>query len=154
MNLMRHHSITIPLIFLLASCTQYKNIVYLQEKADAPQDSIDFYPRQIPTYRIQSRDVLYIRIVSMNQEITEVINQTAGTTTGAFNNESSLYISGYIVNDTGYIEIPIIGQIKVLDKTLEEAQAAITEQTLKFLKDPTVVVKLVSFKVFETKKTF
>ena len=82
----------------------------------------------------------------MNKEVTEVINQTAGTTSGAFNNESSLYISGYTVNDSGYIEIPVIGKVKVLEKTLEEAKEAITAQTLKFLKDPTVIVKLVSFK--------
>ena len=82
----------------------------------------------------------------MNKEVTDVINITPDIATNMFTTESSLYIYGYNVNDSGYVEIPVIGSIKVVNKTLEEAKEAIILQSLKLLKDPTVIVKLVSFK--------
>lgn len=134
------------LTLLIASCTHYKDIVYLQDKEDAEGDSIGIHPNQIPTYKIQTRDILYIRIVSMNKDVTEVINLNPPTSGNMFNNEASLYINGYNVDNAGYVELPIIGRIMVVDKTLEEAKLIVTNQILKHLKDPTVIVKLISFK--------
>lgn len=134
------------LTLLIASCTHYKDIVYLQDMAETEEDSIGLYPNQIPSYKIQSRDILYIRIVSMNNEVTEVISTNPTSTSNTFNSEASLYINGYNVDDFGYVELPVIGRILVVNKTLEEAKQAIISQTLKVLKDPTVIVKLISFK--------
>lgn len=136
----------IALLLLTASCTRYKNIVYLQDKEKTEEDSIGFYPYQVPEYKIQNRDILYIRIISMNREVTEVINTTPLASANMYSNDASLYINGYNVNDSGYIEIPIIGEVHVVNKTLEEAKNAIKAQTLKYLKDPTIIVKLISFK--------
>lgn len=134
------------LLVVVFSCTRYKDIVYLQEGDDSVKDSLGLFASQIPTYRIQNRDILYIKIISMNKEVTEVINTTPSNATNIYNNESSFYIYGYNVNDSGNVEIPIIGAVNVVGKTLEETKTAIIKQTLKVLKDPTVIVKLISFK--------
>lgn len=136
---------TIGLLFIAQSCTRYKDIVYLQ-KPESESDTTDFYPYQVPDYKIQERDVLYIRIISMNKEVTEVMNTTPSYGANIYNNEASFYIYGYNVGDSGDVEIPVIGNVEVVGKTLEEAKEAIIKQTLKFLKDPTVIVKLISFK--------
>jgi polysaccharide export outer membrane protein len=146
---MKHLKRTI-LFFLLGiiaySCTNYKDLVLLQENAEVHPDSSGYYPYQVPTYRIQQRDILYIKIISMNKEVTEVMNTTPSYGSNIYNNEASFYIYGYNVSDSGYVEIPVAGKVRVEGKTLEEAKDAITEQTLKILKDPTVIVKLISFK--------
>ncbi len=135
------------LFFLLAaSCTRYKELVLLQENPDIETDSLGFYPYQVPEYRIQQRDILYIRIISLNKDVTDIMNTTPSNVSNAFSNEASFYIYGYNVSDSGFVEIPIVGKVCVVGKTLEEAKIAITNKTLEFLKDPTVIVKLISFK--------
>ena len=129
-------------MLLLASCTRYKNMVYLQ----TDKSSKELYNATPPDYRIQKRDILYIRILSLNQEITQVINSTSVLSTNQFTNDASLFIYGYNVSDSGFVEIPVVGRVDVLNKTLEEAKTAVSEKAAKYLKDATVIIKLISFK--------
>lgn len=144
MNLHKPPSILILLSILLltTSCTRYRNLVYLQP-AEGETGSYTAAP---PAYRIQQRDVLYIRILSLNQEVTQVINSTSTVNTNQFTNEASLFIYGYNVSDSGFVEIPVVGKVQVLNKTMEEAKAEISLQASRYLKDATVTVKLISFK--------
>jgi polysaccharide export outer membrane protein len=64
-----------------------------------------------------------------------------------FQNETSLFINGYTVSDSGNIEIPVLGKIPVAGKTMDEAISSITQRANHYLKDATVIVKLISFKV-------
>ena len=129
-------------MLVLASCTRYKNMVYLQ----TDKSSKELYNATPPDYRIQKRDILYIRILSLNQEITQVINSTSVLSTNQFTNDASLFIYGYNVSDSGFVEIPVVGRVDVLNKTLEEAKTAVSEKAAKYLKDATVIIKLISFK--------
>ncbi len=129
-------------LLLLNSCTRYKNLVLLQEEKEG-QNVFNATP---PEYKIQKRDVLYVRILSLNTEITQAINSTSVINTNQFTNEASLFIYGYNVSDSGFVEIPIIGRVDVLNNTMEEAKLAIEKQAAIMLKDATVVVKLISFK--------
>lgn len=131
-------------IFIGVSCTRYKNIVYLQDEEERVDTT--FYAYDVPSYKIQQRDILYIRIISMNRDVTDVINTTPTYGSNIYNNEASFYIYGYNVSDSGNVEIPVIGKVNVVGLTLEEAKSSIIAQTKKFLKDPTVIVKLISFK--------
>lgn len=109
--------------------------------------TVNFYPKTQPVYKIQTRDILYIRIYTFDQEVSNMINQTAGVSQqNLFQNESSLFVNGYTVNDSGYIEIPVLGRITVAGKTVDEATNAVRERAERFLKDATIIVKLVSFK--------
>jgi polysaccharide export outer membrane protein len=133
------------LILMFSSCTVKKQLVYLQ-KIDT-DTTANFFPKTQPKYRIQKQDILYIRIYTLNQEVSNVINQNIfGYTQNLFQSETSLFINGYIVNDSGYIEIPIIGKVNVFNKTLDEATEAVREAAKVYLKDATIVVKLISFK--------
>lgn len=142
------YSIVVISLFVLAfsSCTNYKDLVLLQENEKAGTDTLGFFPYEVPAYQIQQRDILYIKIISMNKEVTEVMNTTPSYGANIYNNEASFYIYGYNVSDSGHVDIPVVGKVPVVGKTLEEATSAITDSTLKYLKDPTVIVKLISFK--------
>jgi polysaccharide export outer membrane protein len=132
-------------VILFSSCTQHKQLVYLRK--DDSLKTVDYYPKERPEYRIQTRDILYIRVYTLNQEISNLINQTSGASQqNLFQNEPNLYINGYTVNDSGTIEIPVLGRIEVADKTVDQAISAIRERAGVFLKDATVILKLVSFK--------
>ncbi len=109
--------------------------------------TFNYYPKTQPVYKIQTRDILYIRIYTFDQEVSNMINQTAGVSQqNLFQNESSLFVNGYTVNDSGFVELPVLGRISVINKTVDEATIAIRQRAEQFLKDATIIVKLVSFK--------
>src|SRR4030042_278866 len=133
------------LVVVFSSCTQHKQLIYLSNVDSLNTEN--FYPKTRPEYKIQTRDILYIRVYTLNQEISNLINQTSGASQqNLFQNEPNLYINGYTVNDSGTIEIPVLGRIEVAEKTVDQAINAIRERAGVFLKDATVIVKLVSFK--------
>jgi polysaccharide export outer membrane protein len=134
-------------VALLGSCTSHRQLVYLKD-VDSSSGGGSFYPKSRPEYLIQSRDVLYVKIYSLNEEMSNIINQTMGNSQqNLYQNETSLFINGYVVSDSGNIELPILGKMNVAGKTLDEALAGIQQRTAQYLKDATVTVKLISFKI-------
>ncbi|HJZ38987.1 MAG TPA: polysaccharide biosynthesis/export family protein [Bacteroidales bacterium] len=134
------------LILALASCTSHRQLVYLKNVDSLSAEN--FYPKNRPEYLIQTRDILYIKIYSLNEEMSNMINQTIGSyQQNLFQNETSLFINGYTVSDSGFIEIPVLGKVQVAGTTMDEAISLIRQRTSVFLKDATIIVKLISFKV-------
>lgn len=141
----RFLQIIIVLSFLISSCTSQKELLYLRDIDAGIEDSVFF--KQSINYKIQKQDILYIRIYSMNQEANEIFNLTSGRyQQNLFQNETSLFINGYSVNDSGYVDLPIIGKVNVLQKTVEQAKEKIQTEADEILKNSSVVVKLISFK--------
>jgi polysaccharide export outer membrane protein len=136
----------ILLMTSVSSCTTHSQLVYLKNIDSASVES--FYPKHRPDYHIQTRDIMYVKIYSLNEDMSSLINQTIGTyQQNLFQNETSLFINGYAVSDSGNIEIPVLGKIRVAGKTMDEAITSIRQRADKYLKDATVIVKLISFKI-------
>jgi polysaccharide export outer membrane protein len=134
------------MLIMGSSCTSHRQLVYLNNVDSASSES--FFLKNRPVYKIQTRDIMYIKIYSLNEEMSNLINQTIGSyQQNLFQNETSLFINGYTVSDSGNIEIPVLGRIPVAGKTMDEAISTITQRANHYLKDATVIVKLISFKV-------
>ena len=130
----------------MSSCTSHRQLVYLKNVDSLSAEN--FYPKSRPEYLIQTRDILYVKIYSLNEEMSNLINQTIGSyQQNLFQNETSLFINGYTVSDSGNIEIPVLGKVLVAGKSMDEATNSIRQRADKYLKDATVIVKLISFKV-------
>ena len=132
------------LIVMLSSCTQRKHLVYFNK----PQVDSSLYISKAPLYKIQNQDVLYVKVFSLALQENDLYNimpsQSQGT---AMQSDAGLYINGYAVNDSGCIVLPVMGQVKVVGKTIDQAQQEIYERLKHYFKDATVIVKLLSFKV-------
>ena len=120
----KDNSHTIAGVLLMAYlgfiCTTHRQLVYLKNVDSSSVES--FYPKHRPEYQIQTRDIMYVKIYSLNEEMSSLINQTIGSyQQNFFQNETSLFINGYAVSDSGNIEIPILGKIRVAGKTMDEA---------------------------------
>lgn len=136
----------ISLLITFSSCTSHKQLVYLKNVDSVSAEN--FFPKNRPKYLIQTRDIMYIKIYSLNEEMSSMINQTIGSyQQNLFQNETSLFINGYTVSDSGNIEIPVLGSIRVAGKTMDEATTSIRQRADQYLKDATVIVKLISFKI-------
>ncbi|MES2519131.1 MAG: polysaccharide biosynthesis/export family protein [Bacteroidota bacterium] len=102
--------------------------------------------------KIQSDDILAITVSSLSEESNIVFNFpniNAITTTnfpGSSNGQPRNQPLGYLVDPSGNIEMPLVGKTKLLGLTLEESGNLIKEKLEKFLKEPTVNVRLLNHK--------
>jgi polysaccharide biosynthesis/export protein len=98
-------------------------------------------------YKIQPGDILYIRVISFDENMNKLFNLEANTSTNIAINEANMFILGYLVNDTGYITLPVVGDILVKNLTIDESQATVKKNIDEYINDATVIVKLASFKI-------
>jgi len=144
-NNKKNSLLTLLLILALTSCTTQKNLTYLQDIDETGTEN--FFPLDRPDYKIQTQDILYIRFFTLNTEINDMLNGGSQQySQQMYTSESASFLNGYNVSDSGTIAIPLIGDIKITGKTIDEARIAIQEKSKEYLKDATVVVKLLSFK--------
>lgn len=140
----RFYCIFVIFSVLLFSCTSQKKMIYLQHMEEADSLIQNSYGQNI--YRVQSGDIIFVRISSLNKDINEIFN-SSDFVTSSYINEISLYYKGYLVNDEGKIEMPVIGKIEVANKTLNEIQEIIQSKTMEYFKEAYVTVKYGGFKI-------
>lgn len=134
------------LIFMVAisSCNRRSQLVYMRNL----ELNESFQPQKPPAYRLTKGDVLYIQLLTPSPEASAAFNNPTGMQGSAqTRDESSLYLSGYAVNDDGNIELPVLGEVKVIGLTIDETRRLIQEQAENHFKSPTVKVKHASFKI-------
>ncbi len=130
------------------SCTSQKDLAYLTNLPEAGGEQ--FFPTDIPDYKIQHRDILYITIKAMTpdgtiQDFLATSGGRTGTATYTYT-EAGQYLYGYDVSQEGEILIPVLGTIKVGGSTLEEARKIVQDVTDRHFNNATVECKLLSFK--------
>ena len=135
------------LSMVLFSCTTQKQLTYLQGIDEAGKDN--FFPYSRPEYRLQKQDILYVDIKTQNVEINALLNPSGsiGISQLSMAPSGGGYLMGYTISDSGYISLPLIGNVRVIQKTLNEATILIEEKTSLMLKDASVVVKLLSYRI-------
>jgi len=145
---MKHIShILVFAIFLASSCTSQKKLAYLNN-LPVPTGE-ETFTLDIPDYKIQPRDILYITVKAMMPDGTIndfLISARSYGGTYVSQGESGGYLYGYDVNPEGNIVLPTVGSIKVGGLTLEETRKLLQESADKVFKNSTIECKLLSFK--------
>lgn len=135
-------------IIALNGCRFKKDLTYL---ADMKNDSLLVnLPGLAPDYFLKPNDNLYVNIQSTNEEITKLFNvniTTQGGGSQAITDPSGQFIYGNLIDQTGNITLPVLGKIKVAGLTQSEAQAFVQLKANEYLKEASVKLKLLNFKV-------
>lgn len=134
-------------IILLGGCTSTEKLSYLNNLPETPETQ--YFPVDVPDYKVQYRDILYISVKAMTPEgfITDMLqDRTGGVRSQYFRDEASQYIMGYDVNEEGTIFLPVIGKVQVADKTIEQIRLLLQEEAEKYFNNTYVECKLLSFK--------
>jgi polysaccharide export outer membrane protein len=131
-------------LLILSSCFQSKEIVYLKNLEVSDGDTLFKY--NYTNYLLQPADILNIRIRTLDDELNKIFNkeQTGGT---SLMSAGSAYLTGYSLNDSGCVTLPIIGKVYVQGLTVEQAREVIKEASVKYITSAEIEVKLMSFKV-------
>lgn len=133
-------------ILLLSSCTTQEKLAYLNNLPET--GGIETFPMEIPDYKIQHRDILYITIKAMTPDgtINDFLSPFSRTTGTYTQSEAGQYLYGYDVDNKGNILIPVLGSLQVAGQPLEDARQIIQKTADKHFKNTTVECKLLSFK--------
>jgi polysaccharide biosynthesis/export protein len=134
-------------ILLLSGCTSQKKLAYLDNLPETNGE--ESFTMEVPDYKIQPRDILYITVKAMtpNGRIVDFLmtsNNNGSTYVGQ--GEAGGYLYGYDVNSEGNIILPVIGPIQVEGLTLEDTRNLLQDSVDKVFKNATIECKLLSFK--------
>lgn len=136
-------AIIISSIYLLSSCVTQRKVEYLQYKS---KNTEAFNEAELPDYRLKPNDELYVQINSLDVGAANVFSSSGNQqpyALGAITPYSASLLS-YTVDKDGFLLLPIIGNILVKDKTLEEVSFLIKDSVSNILNLPIVSVKLVN----------
>ena len=111
----------------LTSCVPSKDLIYLQKKENSTSDAM-VNPVMAKPYRVQTNDILSIKIKALDKKLVEMFSNSEENATGQ--NEQVLYFDGYSVDDHGNIRIPVLGEVNVVGYTIEEIRQKIEKQLL------------------------
>ena len=135
-------------ILMLSSCGTVKDIAYFQNKMVDTPEAIDKHAGIV----IQPKDMLSIVVSSRNPELVAmfnlpVVSYQAGSEVVSGAGQQRLV--GYIVDNSGKIDFPVLGPIEVAGLTRWELSELIKSRLLKdgLLTDAVVTVEFMNFKV-------
>jgi len=133
---------------MLASCAQVKNIAYFQDKAIDHPEEIDKHGGIV----IQPKDMISIVVSSRNPELAAMFNLPMVTYQAGseiVGNGGQQKLLGYVVDNDGYIDFPVLGKLPVAGLTRWELSSQIKD-TLKekgYISDAVVTVEFMNFKI-------
>ncbi len=137
--------ISLSIILVLSSCVSKKKLTYLQYSGKADDYYMSAGDTKISVtpsaYKIMPYDNLFIRVVTPDPQWSALFNMDFG---GTGLTQESAGLSGYPVDNDGYIEIPYVGRVKVTDKTLSEIKAELESIFKNYVSDAAITVRLVN----------
>ncbi len=134
----------ILLSMTLFSCS--KKLLYLNDLQ--PDQTL---PINYTNYKLKPYDYLYINIRTTDQEVNKLFSQflkdqITNNINPNFSNSNLLF--SYMINDSGYIYLPLFGQIKAAGLTVEQFEKKLQSIVNSILTNSVVKVRLVSFRVY------
>jgi polysaccharide biosynthesis/export protein len=100
--------------------------------------------------KIQPDDLLSITVSSLNPESNALFNRGVLLPSGSNNSvvqSNSVDQEGYLVDRNGFVSFPVLGEIKLVGLTTEEAKAKMITELKQHVKDPIVNIRFLNFKV-------
>lgn len=128
-------------VFFLQSCSSKKDILYLNIPPSLSENNFSW-----TELYIQPNDILNVKITADNAELAAPYNLSIQqNNTGQAN---ALLMQGYLVSNEGYINIPVVGMLKVAGLTINQAEMFVQKTLIDkgLLKNPVVICRLVNAK--------
>ncbi len=132
------------LLVTVTNCVSHKQLVNYQENFP---DSAQLLINKLPNIRIQPNDVLSIKVFGTEMELVAPFNITSSQQSESFVNIESIQLTGFLVNQQGTIDFPVLGRLKLEGLSVTEVKDSLVEKLKTYLKDPVVNVRLLNFRV-------
>lgn len=132
-------------VWVISSCTNTKSATYFYGAKEGSTNSNTPIPESI----IQKNDILNINVSSLNPDASAIFNQGSSAGAGTSGGVAEATTQGYLVNSDGFIQFPILGNIKAegLNKNELRDKIATSLSEKKLLVDPIVSIRFQNFRV-------
>lgn len=147
---MKNNSFLLLTLFTLMfpACVPHKQLLFL---TDTQQDATLPITNQ-DEMRVQPEDLLSITVSSYNPDASRPFNgDAAGAATIAQSMQgqqnTAEMLTGYFVDQEGFLDFPSVGRVFVYNKTLSEVKVILLEKLKVFLKDAVVNVRFINLKI-------
>lgn len=138
---------------LFSSCVRHKQLVNFKRESlsyNKPEDILN-----LVNIKIQPEDLLQITVHSFDPDAARPFNLDSGKEggTASANNLQMVggnaleLFSGYFVDQTGFVDFPVLGRVQVVGMTLEEAKFKLIDLLKPYLKDAVVNMRFLNFKI-------
>lgn len=129
------------LLVCVTSCTTKKDVVYFQNAKDFETivDTNTF------NAKLKVGDILNIFISTIDLSVTQPYNLSEPTPGGGQGGNTI----DYLIDPDGNIDFPVLGKIKVVGLTIEEAKEVFKKkfEEGKLLKNPVVIIRIKNYKI-------
>lgn len=132
------------LLFITSSCISQKKIELLQNPVAVDKT---YKLTEKVALLIKPNDELYIRVSSFDDVAYNFFNNQTSSNYLNYNNELSLSLITFNVNDSGAIDFPILGHVQMADLTIDEATKKLKGLLSEYFNQPTVIIKVVNKKI-------
>lgn len=133
-------------VLFFASCVPQKRLLLLQDKPDAEDQAdadalLKSFDLQRPVYTLKPGDVLSLKVQTTTPAEYNFLGDAATAITTA-----DPVLQGYTLDAEGNMLIPTVGKVNLNGLTMAEARVKITEALTQYLADPTVNLRLLTFR--------
>lgn len=136
----------LAMIMLAGGCQSMKEYTYFQNI-----DTLDLSTSKgLPDTKIMPKDELSIIVKTVNQQAADPFNLFSSSQGGTGLNAGNNNINGYLVDNDGDINFPVLGKIHVGGLTATQCENMIKDKITPYLaktENPVVIVRLKSFHV-------
>ncbi|MEN9304690.1 MAG: hypothetical protein RL264_3119 [Bacteroidota bacterium] len=140
--------IRIVLIYFLStlcSCKVREKVVYFN---NIVSDTINVSKNTSYNVQLKVDDFLSIIVTDLDEESTAPFNLKflGNPSSSGYTNGNNIY-QGYLIDESGYINFPVIGKIKLAGLSKKDAEELIQESLKEYLKSPLVTITIQNYKI-------
>jgi len=135
-------SFSLSIVFLLVTlggCISPKGLQYF---TDYSKDLDSFLISEPKTLTLQPGEQVYITITSYDENDLVLLSSQENDL--RINTPEAMSLIGYAVNDSGYINYPMVGKVLVHDLTLQQAEELFEEKLRGVMNQPTVSIRYIN----------
>lgn len=133
-------------LLVFASCVPQKKLTLLQENPEVKNQGeadklLKTFDLSKPVYTLKPGDVLSLKVQTTTPTEYNFLNTPA-----VVSGSDDPVLSGYTIDTAGDILVPVVGKIQLAGLTMPEARVTVTNALKPFLSDPTVNLRLLTFR--------
>lgn len=139
-------------LVVFSSCVSNYKYQLLQKddvnKYDLTKDSVlRTYKIEDFNYKIQTNDLLSVKLESLTPKEFDVFYKGEQSNVNNLASPIGTLVAGELVDQKGEIPFPVVGNVKVSGKTIEQIEVELQQIANKYLQAPVVKVRLLNYRV-------
>ncbi|MCX7549496.1 polysaccharide biosynthesis/export family protein [Xanthomarina sp. F2636L] len=138
------YTVAIIVVAAFSSCTTSQEIIYFQDEPLSSLNSTVFKSE----IKYKANDLLTINVSALDPETVRPFNLPVITNSlTSLNPQGNATAQTYIIDDSGNIEFPVLGTLKLGGLTRNEASLMLKEKISEYVNNPIINIRLTNFTV-------